>query len=63
MDKDEVKGKAEQIKGAAKEHIGRATGDEELEGEGIVDRAKGKVQEGIGNVKDKAKRAADELKD
>jgi uncharacterized protein YjbJ (UPF0337 family) len=63
MDKDEIKGKAEQVKGAAKEHIGRATGDEELEEEGIVDRAKGEVQEGYGKVKDKAKRAIDELKD
>ena len=63
MDKDEIKGKGEQIKGTAKEHIGRATGDEELEGEGVVDQAKGKVQEGYGNVKDKAKRAIDELKD
>ena len=63
MDKDEIKGKAEQVKGAAKEHIGRATGDEELEAEGTVDRAKGKVREGYGEVKDKAKRAIDELKD
>jgi uncharacterized protein YjbJ (UPF0337 family) len=63
VDKDEIKGKAEQIKGAAKEQIGRATGDEELEDEGTVDRAKGQVQEAYGNVKDKAKRAIDELKD
>ena len=63
MDKEEIKGKAEQVKGIAKEKIGQATGDEELEAEGTIDRATGKVREGIGEAKDKAKRAIDELKD
>ena len=63
MDKDEIKGKAEQVKGAAKEKIGRAIDDPDLEAEGTVDRAAGKIREGIGEVKDKAKRAIDELKD
>ena len=63
MDKDEIKGKAEQIKGAAKEKIGQVTGDEELEAEGTVDRATGKVREKVGEAKDKVKRAVDELKD
>ena len=63
MDKDEIKGKAEQLKGAAKEKIGRAIDDPDLEAEGTVDRAAGKIREGVGEVKDKAKRAIDELKD
>lgn len=63
MDKDEIKGKAEQLKGGAKEKIGQMTNDPDLEAEGTADRAAGKVREGIGNLKDKAKRAADELKD
>ena len=63
MDKDEIKGKAEQAKGIAKEKIGRAIDDPDLEAEGTVDRAAGKVREGFGEVKDKAKRAIDELKD
>jgi len=63
MDKDEIKGKAEQIKGAAKEKIGQVTGDEELEAEGTVDRATGQVREKVGEAKDKVKRAVDELKD
>ena len=63
MDKDEIKGKAEQAKGIAKEKIGRAIDDPDLEAEGTVDRAAGKIREGVGEVKDKAKRAIDELKD
>ena len=63
MDKDEIKGKAEQVKGIAKEKIGQAIDDPDLEAEGTVDRAAGKVREGVGEVKDKAKRAIEELKD
>jgi uncharacterized protein YjbJ (UPF0337 family) len=63
MDKDEIKGKAEQAKGFVKEKIGQATNDPDLEAEGTVERGAGKVREGVGQVKDKAKRAIDELKD
>jgi uncharacterized protein YjbJ (UPF0337 family) len=63
MDKDEIKGKAEQVKGAAKEKIGQVTDDPETEAEGTAERAAGKIREGYGEVKDKAKRAIDELKD
>ena len=63
MDKDEIKGKAEQAKGYVKEKLGEATNDPDLEAEGTADRAAGKVREGYGEVKDKVKRAADELKD
>ena len=35
----ELKGKAEQVKGAAKEKIGRAIDDPDLEAEGTIDRA------------------------
>lgn len=63
MDKDEIKGKGQQAKGFVKEKIGQATNDPDLEAEGTLDRAAGKVREGFGKVKDKAKRAIDELKD
>ena len=63
MDKEEIKGKAEQAKGYVKEKVGQATNDPDLEAEGTADRAAGKVREGVGEVKDKVKRAVDELKD
>ena len=52
MDKDRIKGSAEQAKGAIKEVAGKLTGDAKLESEGNADKAAGKVQNAIGGLKD-----------
>jgi uncharacterized protein YjbJ (UPF0337 family) len=52
MDKDRIKGSAEQAKGAVKEVAGKLLGDKKLEAEGKTDKAVGKVQNAIGGVKD-----------
>ncbi len=52
MDEDRVEGSAKQIKGKAKEGIGKVTGDEKLKREGQADRAEGKVQDVAGSAKD-----------
>jgi len=52
MDKDRIKGSAEQAKGKVKEVVGKATGDTKLEGEGKADKATGKVQNAVGGIKD-----------
>jgi uncharacterized protein YjbJ (UPF0337 family) len=52
MDKDRVKGSAEQAKGAVKEAAGKVFGDKKLETEGKTDKAAGKVQNAIGGLKD-----------
>jgi len=52
MDKDRIKGAAEQAKGNVKEVAGKALGDSKLEGEGKADQAKGKVQNAVGGLKD-----------
>jgi uncharacterized protein YjbJ (UPF0337 family) len=52
MDKDRLKGSAEQIKGAVKEATGKAFGDKKLETEGKADKAAGKVENAIGGLKD-----------
>jgi uncharacterized protein YjbJ (UPF0337 family) len=52
MDKDRIKGSAEQAKGAIKEIAGKVTGDAKLESEGKADKAAGKVQNAIGGLKD-----------
>jgi uncharacterized protein YjbJ (UPF0337 family) len=52
MDKDRIKGAAEQAKGAVKEVAGKVTGDAKLEAEGKADKAAGKVQNAVGGIKD-----------
>ncbi|MBU1377343.1 MAG: CsbD family protein [Alphaproteobacteria bacterium] len=57
MHKDEAKGAAKDIAGSIKEAAGKATGNERLEAEGVAERLEGKVQKGIGAVKDAARDA------
>jgi uncharacterized protein YjbJ (UPF0337 family) len=52
MDKDRIKGSAEQAKGAVKETAGKIFGDKKLETDGSSDKAAGKVQNAIGGLKD-----------
>jgi uncharacterized protein YjbJ (UPF0337 family) len=52
MDKDRIKGSAEQAKGAVKETAGKIFGDKKLETDGKTDKAAGKVQNEIGGLKD-----------
>jgi len=52
MDKDRIKGSAEQAKGAVKEAAGKVFGDKKLETEGKADKAAGKVQNAVGGLKD-----------
>ena len=57
MHRDEMKGSAKDAKGAMKETLGRAAGDERLEAEGTSERVEGKVQKGVGALKDAARDA------
>ena len=57
MHKDEAKGAAKDIKGSMKEAAGKATGNERLEAEGAGERVAGKVQKGVGALKDAARDA------
>ena len=52
MDKDRIKGSAQQAKGAVKEVAGKITGDAKLEAEGKGDKVAGKVQHAVGGLKD-----------
>ena len=58
MNKDQVKGRVEEAKGSVKEVAGKAVGNPNLEAEGKVDQAAGKVQAGYGDAKDKLKDVA-----
>jgi len=58
--KDEVKGKFKQAKGAVKDRVGRATNDPEMIRESQDDKAEGEVQEGFGTAR---RKVGDAVKD
>ena len=53
MNKDQVNGRAQTLKGDVKEAAGKLVGNERLAAEGQVDQAAGKVQSKLGDVKNK----------
>jgi uncharacterized protein YjbJ (UPF0337 family) len=57
MNKDQVKGRAEQVKGSIKETTGKVVNNPDLEAEGQADKAAGKVQAGYGDLKKDVKDA------
>ena len=57
MHKDEAKGAAKDIAGSTKEAVGKATGNDRLAAEGAAERVEGKVQKGVGALKDAARDA------
>jgi len=52
MDKDRIKGMADQAKGAVKDATGKVTGDTKLQAEGKMDKVKGKVENAVGGTRD-----------
>jgi uncharacterized protein YjbJ (UPF0337 family) len=54
---DKLSNKGEDLKGKAKETIGRATDDEELEAQGRTDQAKSSLKDAGEKVKDAIKDA------
>ena len=55
IDKDRIKGSAEQAKGKVKEWAGKVTGDKKTEAEGKGEQVKGKVRNAVGGLKDAAR--------
>ena len=53
MNKDELEGTVDRLKGNIKESVGEATNDERLRDEGIADQAEGKVKEVFGKARRK----------
>jgi uncharacterized protein YjbJ (UPF0337 family) len=62
MDKENVKGKANELKGNLRKAVGHATGDEEQVAQGDAEVAKGKAQGVVGDVKNAAKKVGDTIK-
>ena len=51
MNKDQFKGRVEELKGSIKEATGKLVGDDTLEAKGIIQKNVGKVQENVGDLK------------
>lgn len=63
MNRDELNGKGDKIKGRAKQAWGDVTGNEKLHDEGVADEAAGKVEEGFGKGRRKVGEALDDIAD
>ena len=59
MNKDRVKGAAQQVKGNLKEAAGKAMGDAKLKADGKADKVEGKIRNAFGGAKDAVRQAVD----
>jgi uncharacterized protein YjbJ (UPF0337 family) len=57
MHQDEIEGSDKQTRGTIKDVAGALTGDEKLQAEGKSDKAAGKLQSGVGQIKEAAREA------
>ena len=55
INKDQIKGRVEEAKGALKEATGKLVGDETLEAKGNIQKNLGKVEAKFGDVKQDVK--------
>jgi uncharacterized protein YjbJ (UPF0337 family) len=61
MNKDELDGKVDQVKGRIKQGVGDISDNERLHDEGVADEASGEVQEGFGRGRRKVGEAIEDL--
>jgi uncharacterized protein YjbJ (UPF0337 family) len=52
MNKDEIKGSVKDVAGKAQQKVGELTGSETQQIKGLKNQAEGKIQKGVGHVKD-----------
>lgn len=62
MNKDEIKGKGNEIKGRVQRQAGEWTGDTESQVKGAGNEIKGKLQQGVGKLKDAGDRAMRDIR-
>ena len=63
MNKDELDGKTDQLKGKLKQAAGDLTDNERLHDEGVADEAAGDAQEGFGRGRRKVGEAIEDIGD
>jgi len=59
MNTDKIKGAAKDVAGKAQREVGKLTGSEKQQVKGTMNQAEGKIDKGIGHVKDAFKDADD----
>ncbi len=59
---DKIKGVANEAMGNIKQALGKATGDTEMQADGILQERKGEAQQALGRAKDAVKDAVDSVK-
>ncbi len=52
VDQNRIEGAIKEIKGAAKEAVGKVVGDAKLQSDGKADKAVGKIQNAVGGLND-----------
>ena len=63
MNKDELDGKAESVKGKIKQGVGDLTDNDRLRDEGVADEVQGDVQAGFGKARRKVGDAIEDIGD
>jgi len=61
MDKERIKGKAEDVAGRVERQVGEWTGNDKAQAEGLAKQAEGKARNAVGKAKDAVRDAADKL--
>lgn len=61
MNRDELSGRSQRVKGKLKQAAGDLTDDDRLRDEGLADEAAGKVQEGFGKARRKVGEAIEDI--
>ena len=61
MNRDELNGHADKLKGKVKQAAGDLTDNERLHDEGVADEAAGDVQEGVGRARRKVGEAIEDI--
>lgn len=61
MNRDELEGKAEALKGKIKQATGDLTNDPDLHDEGVADEAAGQTQDAVGRARRKVGEAIEDI--
>jgi len=62
MNKDQLKGSIKDVAGKAQQEIGELTGNDKQQIKGLKNQAEGKIEKGVGHVKEAVKDANDATK-
>ncbi|MBX7228529.1 MAG: CsbD family protein [Burkholderiaceae bacterium] len=61
MNKDQITGRVDEIKGISKEKAGKLLDDKDLKTQGTKEKLSGKIQSNLGDAKEKTKELIDKI--